>query len=504
MRAEALSTARALVWLILALLLLTAWRVLVVWHRELELYADEAQYWSWSLAPAWGYYSKPPMVAWLIHLSTRLFGDSELGVRAATFALWPMTAGVVWLLTRRLFAGEPWVERAAFWSALAFATLPMTALGGVLITTDGPLLLFWTLSLYFLAGALEQDRWGDWLAAGAAAGLGLLSKYSMVFLAPAFLVLVLIAPAYRRSLTSPKPYAAAALALILFAPNLIWNAQHDFVSFRHTAEISQLDRAFIHPDALLAFAGAQFGVFGPLLALGLVCIAFKPRLWRQDARLAFLAAFSLVPLAAFLALSLLTRAFANWAAFAYVAGSVLVVATWVAKERRWLVWAIGVNLALGALLYHYHDLAHALDLQPTRQTDPFARITGYRALGQEVKRLLAAHPEARLMGDDRKTFASLLYYARPLSRDAVYLNPARHIDDHYALTADVARRPRGSFILITRTRTRAELEQWFAEVRLLEHLHVRTHPDAALDYQAWWVRDFLGYRAPAQAAVALE
>ncbi|MFN3593127.1 MAG: glycosyltransferase family 39 protein [Thiobacillaceae bacterium] len=494
MRAEASSSARTAVWLILALLLLTAWRVLAVWHRELELYADEAQYWSWSLAPDWGYYSKPPMVAWLIHVSTRLFGDSELGVRAATFVLWPMTAGVVWLLTRRLFAGEPWRERAAFWSALAFATLPMTALGGVLITTDGPLLFFWALTLYFLAGAIEHDRWGDWLAAGIAAGLGLMSKYSMVFLAPAFLLLVLAIPAYRRLLTSPKPYVAVALALILLAPNLVWNARHDFVSFRHTAEISQLDRAFIHPDALLAFAGAQFGVFGPLLALSLVLIAFKPRWWRQDVRLAFLAAFSLVPLAAFLALSLLSRAFANWAAFAYVAGSVLVVVVWVAADkRRWLAWAIGVNLALGALLYHYHDLARALDIQLTRKTDPYARVTGYRALGQAVKRLLAAHPDARLMGDDRKTFASLLYYARPLSREAVYLNPARHIDDHYALTADVAQRPRGSFILITRTRTRAVLEQWFAEVRPLKHLHVRTHPDAALDYQAWWVRDFLGY-----------
>ncbi len=299
MRREGVSSTRAAGGLILALVLLTAWRIFAVWHRELELYADEAQYWSWSLVPDWGYYSKPPMVAWLIHVSTRLFGDSELGVRAATFVLWPMTAMVVWLLTRRLFAGEPWAERAAFWSALAFATLPMTALGGVLITTDGPLLFFWALTLYFLAGALEHDRWGDWLAAGVAAGLGLMSKYSMVFLAPAFLLLVLTIPAYRRLLTSPKPYAAAALALILLAPNLVWNARHDFVSFHHTAEISQLDRAFIHPDALLAFAGAQFGVFGPLLALGLVLIAFKPRRWRQDARLAFLAAFSLVPLAAF-------------------------------------------------------------------------------------------------------------------------------------------------------------------------------------------------------------
>lgn len=480
--------------LLLILAGLTVWRVFAVWHLDLELYADEAQYWSWSLAPDWGYYSKPPMVAWLIALSTRIFGDAELGVRAATFLIWPLTALGIYLLARRLFEAEPWAERAAFWSAVAFACLPMTFLGGVLITTDGPLLLFWSFALYFLAGALAYDRWRDWLAAGAAAGLGLMSKYSMVFLAPAFLVYLLITPQHRRLLCSAKPYVAAGVALAVLSPNLLWNARHDFVSFRHTAEISQLDRAWINPDAFLAFAGAQFAVFGPVMALGLLLLALRPRALRKDRRLAFLAAFSLVPLAAFLALSLLSRAFANWAAFAYVAGTVLVIASWIAHERnRWLAWALGLNLALGALLYHYHDLARAFDLELTRRTDPYARITGYRALSHEVQRLLAAHPEARLLGDDRKSFASLLYYTRPLSREAAYLNPSRDIGDHYALTADVAQRPVGSYILVTRGRTRAELERWFASVVPLEHLHVRIHRDHALDYQAWLLDGFQGY-----------
>ncbi|MGQ9860914.1 MAG: glycosyltransferase family 39 protein [Thiobacillaceae bacterium] len=480
--------------LLLILTGLTAWRLLAVWHLDLELYADEAQYWSWSLAPDWGYYSKPPMVAWLIALSTRIFGDAELGVRAATFLIWPLTALGIYLLAHRLFAAEPWAERAAFWSAVAFACLPMTSLGGVLITTDGPLLMFWTFTLYFLAGALAQDRWRDWLAAGAAAGLGLMSKYSMVFLAPAFLVYLLITPQHRRLLRSAKPYAAAGVALAVFLPNLLWNARHDFVSFRHTAEITQLDRAWLNPDAFFAFAGAQFAVFGPVMALGLLLLALRPRALLKDPRLAFLAAFSLVPLAAFLGLSLLSRAFANWAAFAYVAGTVLVISRWVAGQRyRWLAWALGLNLALGALLYHYHDLARALGLELTRRTDPYARITGYRALGHEVQRLLAAHPEARLLGDDRKSFASLLYYTRPLGREAAYLNPSRDIGDHYALTADIALSASGSYILVTKGRTRAELMRWFTSVKPLKHLHVRIHRDHALDYQTWLLDGFQGY-----------
>ncbi|MCU0840470.1 MAG: glycosyltransferase family 39 protein [Thiobacillaceae bacterium] len=480
--------------LLLALLALTAWRLATAWHRELELYADEAQYWSWSLDPDWGYYSKPPMVAWLIRLGTALFGDGELGVRAATFLIWPLTAWALFLLARRLFRGEAHAERSAFWAALLFATLPMTSLGSWLITSDGPLLLFWTLSLYFLAGALRDDRWRDWLLAGAAAGLGMMSKYSMVFLLPALAVHIALSPQRHGLLRSPKPYAAAGLALLMVAPNIAWNAAHQFVSYRHTAEISQLDGAWLHPDAFLEFLAAQFGVFGPLTALGLLLLALRPRALLADERLRFLAAFSLVPLAAFLALSLLSRAFANWAAFAYVAGAALVAVGWVMRDRRgWLVAALAFNLALGAALYHYHDMARALGIELTGRTDPYARVAGYRALGEETRRLLAAHPGARLLGDDRKTFAALLYYARPLSREAAYLNPGGVIDDHYALTADVRRRPEGEFILVSRDATREQLSAWFAEVRPLAALHIPIHRDRALDYQAWWARDFLGY-----------
>jgi 4-amino-4-deoxy-L-arabinose transferase-like glycosyltransferase len=480
--------------LLAVLATLACWRLLAAWHTGLELYADEAQYWSWSLQPDWGYYSKPPMVAWLIHLGTTLFGDAEMGVRAATFVLWPTTAGVLFLLVRRLFRSEPWGERAAFWSAVAFATLPMVSLGSWLITTDGPLLLFWTLSLYFLVRALETSAWQDWLLLGLAAGLGLMSKYSMVFFAPSLLLYLLLSPRHRALLLSPRLYMAAGAALLVVTPNLLWNARHHFVSYQHTAEISQLDKAWLHPEALLEFFLAQFGVFGPVLAFGLLMLAFRPLVLIRDERLRLLAAFSLVPLGAFLGLSLLSRAFANWAAFSYAAGAALVVVWWISREKRhWLALALSINLLVGATLYHYHDIVRALDIQLTRKTDPSYRITGYRTLGAEAAALLASHPGARLLGDDRKTFAALLYYSRPFSRDAAYLNPSGGLDNHYALSADIKDRPQGEFILVSKHADPAKLKGWFKEVASLGHIHVPVLPDYALDYQAWLVRDFSGY-----------
>lgn len=480
--------------LIGALVLLTAWRWLASATNGMELYADEAQYWTWSLEPDWGYYSKPPMVAWLIHAGTILFGDGELGVRAATFLVWPLTSWAIFLLTRHLFKEVAWGERAAFWSALLFASLPLTALGGLLITTDGPLLLFWALSLYFTARALDGARPTDWLWLGVCAGLGLLSKYSMVFYAPSLLVYLLLSPEHRRWLARPWPYLGALVAGLILAPNLLWNARHQYVSLHHTADIAQLDRDLFHWDALAEFFLAQFGVFGPVGMLALLVLIWSWRALHADLRLRFLAAFCLVPLAAFLALSLLSRAFANWAAFAYVAGSPLVVAWWLKQGKRtWLIAAIAINFAAAGVAYHYHALARLADTELTGKTDIYKRVTGYRELGARVARTMADHPGQPLLVDDRKSMASLLYYARPASLDARYLNPAGDvIDDHYALTRAIRPGDEGRYLLVSQYAKEADLRRRFSGVQALAPIRVEIYPDFALEYDVWTVWGYRG------------
>ncbi len=477
-----------------ALVLLTAWRWLASAVNGMELYADEAQYWTWSLVPDWGYYSKPPMVACLIRAGTALFGDGELGVRAATFLVWPLTSWVIFLFTRHLFRDADWGERAAFWSALLFASLPLTALGGLLITTDGPLLLFWALSLYFTARALDGGRPADWLLVGLCAGLGLLSKYSMVFFVPSLLAYLLISPEQRRWLARPWPYLGALVAGLILAPNMLWNARHQFVSLHHTADISQLDRAWLHWDALAEFFVSQFGVFGPITALALLALLWGWRAVYVDARLRFLAAFCLVPLGAFLTLSLLSRAFANWAAFAYVAGAPLVTVWWLTRERRaWLIAALALNLAAAGVVYHYHALAHLAGVKLTSKTDIYKRVTGYRELGARVAAVLSAHPGQRLLVDDRKSMASLLYYARPASLEARYLNPAGEtIDDHYAMTRALRPDDGTRYILVSQNASDVDLRRRFAEVETLTPIRVQVYPNHALDYGVWSVSGYRG------------
>ncbi len=141
-----------------------------------ELYPDEAQYWFWAKHLAFGYYSKPPLVAWLIALTTGLFGDSEFAVRLSAPLLAAATAVLVYAVGARLYD-----RRIGFWSALAFASLPGASVSAFIISTDAPLVLCWAAALYAFIRAREDDRWRWWLAAGIAAGFGLLAKYTMVY-----------------------------------------------------------------------------------------------------------------------------------------------------------------------------------------------------------------------------------------------------------------------------------------------------------------------------------
>lgn len=480
--------------LALALLGLTVWRLAAALHAQPELFFDEAQYWDWSTAPAWGYYSKPPMLAWLIALSTALLGDSEFAVRAPSLVLYPLGATLLYFTTRRLLAWQPSLPApsAPLWTALAYITLPVVALGSWLITTDAALLFFWSAALWALVRAIDLDRWRDWLLLGALVGLGLLSKYTMIAFAVAALGWMLSEAQQRRRLVTAKPFVALALALALFAPNLFWNSQHQFASFQHTAEISQLDRGLLHPGKLLEFFAAQFAVFGPLLFAALIGLTLRPRMWRDQPTLRFLIWFVALPLAGFMGLALLSRAFANWAAFAYVAATPLLVIVLLQRGRqRLLILALGLNLSLGAVIYHYHDLARLFGIELTRKTDPYHRITGWRDLGTAVAAQLATHPKARLLCTDRDVITELLYYARPRSRPAYFWNLSGQVRSHYALMNDLGTAPDGAFLLVGGPGDPAFLRQHFASVTPLPEIVIPIHRDLTRRYSVFLVE---GYR----------
>jgi len=455
----------------------------------LSLFGDEAQYWTWAQAPAWGYYSKPPMIAWLIHLAERLWGsDAEWVMKTIPLVLYPLTTMLVYALGRRLY--DPAAGRDA---ALLFLLMPALFLSSVLATPDVPLLLFWAGALWFLWAALEHDRWRDWLLVGICCGLGLLSRYNMALFAFGVLAFALGHPSERRLLLSPRLYAAAGVAALVLLPNLLWNLDHELASFRHPAEIPEPGGPLIHPRALLEFFGAQFGVFGPIsFALLLLGLARLP-MWRRAAReLRFLLAFCAAPLLLLCGIALLYQAPADWGAPLYLAATVLVAALF--RERRpWILRALVVNAALGVVLYHYPVALKAAGVPLQPRYDAYQRIRGWDAIGYQAQRLMQEYGDLRLLTDEGQLAASLLYYARPLQEPRVWAPPGHPPRNHYELAIPLREGDTGAFLWVTAGPAATEVLVRFRHFERLPDLEAEPYPGLRRRYEVWRVEGFKGY-----------
>jgi 4-amino-4-deoxy-L-arabinose transferase-like glycosyltransferase len=215
---------------IVLLNLWSSWRFLT--HDcPIDLTGDEAQYWTWSRHLAAGYYSKGPLVAYLIRASCALLGDTMPAVRLPAVLLAAGTSVCTYWLTRKLFGSD----RLALGAFLLGAIVPMFAAGGTLMTIDPPLFFCWAAATCFTAKAIfDGGRW-PWIAAGVMAGVGVLAKYAMLLWPPLVLVFLATDPAGRRALRTPWPWLMSAVAVAFVTPPLVWNAQHDWVTFHHVS-----------------------------------------------------------------------------------------------------------------------------------------------------------------------------------------------------------------------------------------------------------------------------
>src|SRR5580698_8852570 len=316
---------------------------------------DEAYYWMWSKYLAFGYYDHPPMVAAVIRLGTMIAGDSEFGVRLVSILLALPMSYAVYRTAAVLFGG---MRLAANATILLNVTL-MAAVGSLIVTPDSPLLAASSFVLFFLAKVLETGRGGWWLAVGAAVGTALLSKYTALFFGPAILIWLLLVPRLRRWLVSPWPYLGALVALAIFSPVILWNADHQWVSF-----IKQIGRARI-ADFHLGFIGelipTQIAFATPLVfvlgTMGLYAL-LRHRAGALAARALINATFWTI-VAYFIWHSLHARVEANW--FAPVYPAFAIAAAVAAHQVRWgarwqrlsdfcLRWAAPVGILLFALL----------------------------------------------------------------------------------------------------------------------------------------------------------
>ena len=490
--------------LLTLLAVITAYRFAVLATSGLDLYVDEAQYWTWAQHLAWGYFSKPPVIAVVIAATTAVCGDGAVCVKSGAPLIYLLVALLIYAIARRLFDA-----RIAFWSALVFFTLPGAAFSSMIISTDVPLFLCWTAALYCYLRALDSRGWAWWLAAGVVSGIGLLTKYTMLIFAVSVVLHLASSREYRHWLRRAQPYLTMLLAAAVFMPNVWWNAVNGWPTLHHTTTISGLESssaaaahgswlAHLHGHELLAFLGGQFAIMGPVFLLAWIAQLAGRGSWTRDPRYQLLLWFAAPFLAVISLQALFGRANANWAAMVYASATIFVVARLIDRGQwRWIGIGIGFNVAVTGLAYHYDALARLAGVTMNRKTDVYKRVRGWDEFGAQAQALRAQHPGALFLGDSRDTLAELMYYVRPHPLDAVEWNPSGAIDDHYALTTTMADKLGRDFLYVSHDqRLPPRVAASFAGSEPLAPIDVEIHPDYRLDYRVWLLRDFRGYAPP--------
>ncbi len=395
--------------------MLTAVRLAVAGSTPLA--PDEAYYWVWSKALAFGYPDHPPMVALWIRVGTALLGDTELGVRL----LGPLATAVgtvlLWRAAEDLLPGR----RAGLPAAVLVNATLLFGVGSVTMTPDTPLLFFWTVSLFGLGRLLATGRAGWWGLAGAAAGLAMASKYTAVLLAPAVLVWLLAVPSLRPWLRRPAPWLGGLAALAVFAPVLEWNATHDWVSFaRQGGRVGdwQPSRALQFLGELL---GGQIGLATPLLAVmfGAGFVAALRRARKRDPGWTLLAALLTVPSLVFLEHALGDRVQANWPSLLYPQAAIA-AAGLAGGWRRLRAPAAGLGFLLTGLVWTQAIWAPVR--LPVAWDITLLRLAGWDSMAWDIAVTARAEGADYVVADNYGQAAELAWHLPPgiavLARDA--------------------------------------------------------------------------------------
>ncbi len=389
-------------WL-LALAVLTVVRLVLA--AVLPLAPDEAYYALWAVHLQPGYFDHPPMVALWIRAGTALAGYNPLGIRL----LGPLAAAggsvLLWRAGEDFFPGRQAGIAAA---ALLNATL-MVGVGAIVMTPDTPLFFFWCVGLAALGRLLRSGdaRW--WLCIGAAAGLALLSKYTgALFLAAVGSWLLASRPG-RAQLRRPWPWAGLAVALLLFAPNIAWNAQHHWVSYlKQGSRVGGFDAA-----RTLQFFGelvvSQVGLATPVIfGLG---IGGSWRLRGGGSAASLLLWLLLLPGAVFLEHIVSGRIEANWPAVLYPAACLAAAGLPLTVRRRWLAPALGLGLLCSFVVYA-QALAAPFPL-PARADPTALQLAGWASLTRQAQRQAAAVRAAYITSDEYGVAAEFTAHAQP-------------------------------------------------------------------------------------------
>jgi hypothetical protein len=461
---------------------------------------DEAQYWVYGEAFDFGYFSKPPLVAWMIRLSTDVFGDTLFGLRLFAPLSHLAIGGLIYAIGARLYGG-----RAGFWAAALYTAGPGVVVSAMLITTDPPMMIGWGVAVYAFLRATEPmlgarrkpaplpPRLGWWALAGLGLGLGMMAKYTAGFA-------LIGAVGYLRFSAPARPegrrgqFLALAVALAALSPNLIWNALNGFATVVHLGDNAEIGTPgpWLRPGDLAEFIGAQLGVIGPAAAVAGVLGMAMP-IWRKalrgDWRLQFLTWFAAPLLILMSVQALRAGANANWAAPAWIAGCIVAAHGLAAPRWAWARWGqLGVGAFVGVALLLMAGVYAAVGDDLPRKFDPFKKMRNGGPFCEIALAAMETESADALLMVDRRRLSECMFLGGLAMGEVAIVDTDGHVDNHFEMAAPLKPGDLRAFILIAENAEQAaDIASGFKDAAFIGEGGFATHADRAVSWVLWRV-----------------
>lgn len=420
---------KPLMWIILFSLTLCVLRCFYVAYGPIDIAPDEAHYWEWSRHLDWSYYSKGPMVSWMIWATTEVFGQNILAVRVTPLLTQVVLAVIAFLLARKYSNVQGGV--------IAFLTIQLTpefAAGGIMMSPDIPALLFLSIAVYLLSSVDFEDKklaWPRLISIAVLVGLAGLGKYTAGLFYPILGLYLLTDEDRRKQYLRPYIYVMGLVSLLVMTPVFYWNYLNDFVTFKHVLGQTSSGR-FDALESLGNFLGGQLGVVGPITFLMLLYYFVRPKAGNNRGAVNLIWYFSAPLFLFFIYKSLGGKIQPNWPVVSIYFG-LIGLSAWLmnTSERTKKVFVVGMTLSAAiTVIAHDSFILRSMGFEFPQKNDPLKPVLGWRGLGAELSTVLKENPNTKVLFTRYQTAGPVAFYTED-QPEFLYINPGYRRQNQY-------------------------------------------------------------------------
>ena len=404
-------------YLFLLIFIILCIRIVSLYFSPLEVQGDEAQYWYWSTYFDWGYYSKPPLVAWIIGIFTSTFGNSIFILKLPSLLAHFLTSFVLFNLSKAFNRNT----EESLWLSITYLLFFAVSLSSNIISTDPFLLLFWSSSLLFFKICLNKKSIKNIILTSIFVALGFYAKYAMIYFFLSSVVLI--------SFTDNKKELVKSILIISFfvlifiSPHLYWVYSTNWVTFIHTGDNFNWNASLYNFEQLINFIVSQFFISTPIILFIFIKQFAKTKKFIQS--YSFEIAFSLPILVLIAAQSFISRANANWSSVAFI--GVTMIAVNILYKNYKKIFLLNTALGLVVLI-----LISVFIINPPN-ISPFNKLMGMEDAAKEIQFLDESLNSDYIVFDDRMNIAKFLYYLPSKNKKLKYLSYGDHPGNHFEM-----------------------------------------------------------------------